>query len=185
MLAGAAMGATALLVWLVLPRHAEPDAFVAPRNATLSLELGSHAHAALVGPARLDVLDTIGDATAVALRSGTLLAEFEGGPGRSLRIVTPSATIEIVGTLFAIEGRDPATCVWVAHGKVRMTTFARVIEIGGGQAACSDDVAPHAVTQEVRTALARHAAVIAASDPPAITQPVPAAPPVAITSPPS
>ena len=44
-----------------------------------------------------------------ALRRGRLLGEFEGGHGRSLRIEAPGATIEIVGTLFAVDVHDAAT----------------------------------------------------------------------------
>ncbi|HET9986930.1 MAG TPA: FecR family protein, partial [Kofleriaceae bacterium] len=158
---GAGALALAAVVMLIAMRgRGAADGFVAPPDATLSLRLG-HASAALVGPARLDVVETGEQATTVALRSGRLLAEFEGGHGRTLRIQAPGATIEIVGTLFAVDVRGAVTCVAVAHGRVRMTTFARVIEIGAGRSACSDTPIDHAIAEDMRDALAHHAAAVA------------------------
>jgi hypothetical protein len=135
--------------------------FVAPRDTMLSLRLG-HAHASLVGPARLDVVDATPGATTVRLRGGTLLAELEAGRGRTLRITAPGATIEVVGTLFAVDVRGATTCVSVAHGSVRMTTAnpTRTQMIRDGQRACSDGRAPGAIDAATRDVLARHAAVI-------------------------
>lgn len=169
---GAGALALAAVVMLIAMRgHGATDGFVAPADATLSLRLG-HARAALVGPARLDVVETTAQTTTVALRSGRLLAEFEGGRGRSLRIEAPGATIEIVGTLFAVDVRGAVTCVAVAHGLVRMTTFARVIQIAAGRSACSDTPIDSEIAEDVRDALVHHAAALAITDttrPPAPT----------------
>ena len=178
---GAGALAIAAVVMLIAMRgHGAVDGFVAPPDATLSLRLG-HARAALVGPARLDVVETTAQTTTVALRSGRLLAEFEGGQGRWLRIEAPGATIEIVGTLFAIDVHTTGTCVSVAHGLVRMTTFTRVLAIDGGHTACSDAPAEHAIAQEVRDALAHHAATLSIAEaaplvPPAVPASAAAAP---------
>ena len=42
--------------------------------------------------------------------------------------------VEVVGTLFAVEVRGDATCVVVAHGRVRATSGARTVATGGGRA---------------------------------------------------
>ncbi|MGE5185711.1 MAG: hypothetical protein ACM31C_26800, partial [Acidobacteriota bacterium] len=83
--AAAGVAALAIVVLARGDQH-EPAALVAPADTTLSARLGPHARAALVGPARLEVVGTAGDATTVRLRAGMLMAEFEGGPGRSLRV---------------------------------------------------------------------------------------------------
>lgn len=118
------------------PELASAPAFVAPRDTTLSLTLG-HARAALVGPARLEVVDAAPQATTLELREGTLLAEFEGGTGRQLHIRARGVTIEIVGTLFGVELLDASTCVSVAHGTVRMTANGETRRISDGQRACA------------------------------------------------
>ena len=142
--------------------HGEPGGvFVAPSETTLSLRLG-HARASLIGPARLDVLDATPTATSVRLLDGTLLADFDGGQGRSLRITAPGATIEIKGTLFAVAIRAGTTCVSVEHGTVQMTTATRTFLITGGQRGCSDGRAPAALDPAMREVLTRHAATITA-----------------------
>lgn len=160
-------------------RGGEAGVFVAPRETTLSLRLGP-AHASLVGPARLDVVDATPSATSVRLLDGTLLAEFEGGHGRHLRISAPGATIEIVGTLFAVTAHAGTTCVSVAHGTVRMTTATRTLTITGGQRGCSDNRPPDALEPAMREALTRHAATITADVGPAMgTQAIEVGQPVA------
>ena len=162
---GAGALAIAGIVMLVVARgHGPIDGFVAPPDATLTMTLG-HAKAALVGPAKLDVLESGDRVTRLALRHGRLVAEFAGGQGRSLRIDAPGATIEIVGTLFAVDVHASGTCVSVAHGRVRMTTFTQVIFVEGGHEACTDAPAPHAIATEVRDALAHHEAALALAKP--------------------
>ena len=167
---GAGALAIAAVVMLLVSGHAPRDGFVAPADATLSLQLG-HAKAALVGPARLDVIESTENKTTVALHSGQLLAEFEGGHGRSLRIEAPGATIEIVGTLFSVEARASSTCISVAHGRVKMTTFTRVLFVDGGNTACSDAASTHAIATDVERALAHHAATLALAEPAAARDP--------------
>ena len=160
-LAAAVAASVALVLVALRGDGAASRTFVAPSETTLSLRLG-HARASLVGPATLEVVDATPDATSVQLRDGTLLAELEGGHGRTLRISAPGATIEIVGTLFAVAVHGRSTCVSVAHGAVRMTTARGTVAITGGQRACSDGRAPHALDPATRDALAHHAATITA-----------------------
>jgi TolA-binding protein len=177
----AALAAGVVIAVAVTRGDRDPGAgvFVAPRETTLSLRLG-HARASLVGPARLDVLDATPAATSVRLLDGTLLAEFEGGQGRSLRIMAPGATIEIVGTLFAVAVHAGTTCVSVAHGTVRMTTATRTLTIAGGQRGCSDGRAQDALDPAMREVLTRHAATITADlGPVPLPRPIEADQPVA------
>jgi len=176
---GVALGALAAAATLILvvrairsrgDDHAH-DLTAAPET-TVTSRLGPHARAALVGPARLELVGPPGDATSARLHAGTLLAEFEGGPGRSLRIEAGDLVIEIVGTLFAIEVHEPAACVAVAHGTVRVTSHGAVQLVTDRQELCSGDVAPHAIPAAIADQLERHAGSIAVATAP----PRPAAP---------
>ena len=153
---GFALAAAAAAIIVVVHGHTTPASYVAPRDTTLSLHVDDHTRAVLVGPAQLDPIEQSATTTVVRLRSGTLLAEFEGGHGRSLRILAPGAVVEIVGTLFAVEARHDATCVSVSHGTVRMTSAGRVQTITTGERACSDELAMQPIEAAVRDALARH-----------------------------
>lgn len=169
---GAGAAAVAAIAWLV---HAPAAAtsFVAPADTTLSLHVDDHTRAVLVGPAELEPVEHSATDTVVRLRRGTLLAEFEGGHGRSLHILAPGAVVEIVGTLFAVEVRGDATCVSVSHGTVKLTTAARVQLVTTGQRACSDELAAAPIAPATRDALAHHeATAIAAAAPAPIVTPI-------------
>lgn len=125
-------------------------------DSTLSTRIGPHARAALVGPARLELLGPPGDATSVRLDRGTLLAEFTGGTGRSLRIEAADLVVEIVGTLFAVEATDGRACVAVAHGTVRVTRGTTVSMVTDRQQLCSGDAEAHGMPDDVGEQLARH-----------------------------
>ena len=173
----AAAAAAAILV--LVHRDATPASFVAPRDTTLSLHVDDHTRAVLVGPAQLDPIEHSATTTVVRLRSGTLLAEFEGGQGRSLRILTPGAVVEIVGTLFAVEAMHDHTCVSVSHGTVKMTSSGRVQTIATGERACTDQIAMEPIAPAMREALAQHETPTAAVAHPIIT-PLPPEPPPAV-----
>ncbi|MCE9578247.1 MAG: FecR family protein [Deltaproteobacteria bacterium] len=159
-LGGGALAAAAAIA-IVLVQRGGDEVLEAPAGAVLTTAIGPHARASLVGPARVEVVGTAADATTVRLRAGAMYAEFEGGAGRSLRIEAPGATVEVVGTLFAIEIRDAGTCVSVAHGRVRVTTATGVIAVGGGESMCTDgDHRVAAIAPATRAALARQAVVL-------------------------
>ena len=123
----AAVAAVAVLALVRMGGDATVDTariLAVPADTTVTANLGPFTRAALVGPAELEIVGTSGEATTVRLRRGTLLAEFTGGLGRSLRVEAPGATVEIVGTLFAVEAREGGSCTSVAHGRVRVTTAA-------------------------------------------------------------
>lgn len=171
--AAIAAAAAAMIAMFARParddrREAARQTWSVPPHATLTTALGPHAHAALTGGSRLEIVGTPGDATAVRLDRGTLLADFEGGPGRSLRVEAGGAVIEIVGTLFAIEAGPARACVSVAHGEVRVTTARAVGVVRGGETACTDDLRPRPVSSDTLDALRRHESAIAAGAPVAL-----------------
>ena len=137
LLATVACAAAAVAGWVVLRRAPDPTVLVAPADSTLTAHVGPHTRAELIGPARLELEGTPGDATRVRLREGTLVAEFTGGPGRSLHIEAPGAAIDIVGTLFAVEVAHDQTCVSVSHGKVAVTAGNTKLAVGTGESWCS------------------------------------------------
>ena len=165
----AMVAVAATVVGVILVRGHRDDStanvLTAPADATLSARLGPHTRATLVGPARLEVVGIPGAATTVKLRSGTLLAEFSGGTGRSLRVEAPGVTVDVVGTLFAVEARAIGTCVSVAHGKVQVTTSTGVIAVAGGESWCLTAPQVQPILPAVRDALERHEAVLTASEP--------------------
>jgi ferric-dicitrate binding protein FerR (iron transport regulator) len=182
--AGAVAAAAGLFVALA-PRRDEPHTLAVPVDTVVSSRLGPHTSASIVGPAQLEIIGAAGEATAVRLRSGTLLAEFAGGDGRSLRIEAPGATIEVVGTLFAVAVRDGGTCTSVVHGRVRITTRSAVLHVAGGQRYCSGDSlqAVQPIADDVRDALARHRARGEPAEPAAQAAPATLAPPAIAAAP--
>lgn len=172
--------ACAAVLVIVLARHAEPPrALEAPAGAMLSAPIGPHVHAALVGPARLELGE---DAATVRLAAGTLYAEFESGPGRALRVVAPGAVVDVVGTLFAVEAiGDHASCVSVVHGRVRVTTPSRIAYVGAGQRWCTN-AAVRQIEPRTRERLIRHEQVLAL-DAPVSPPPPPPAPPTPAPTP--
>jgi hypothetical protein len=186
-----AAAATLILVVRAIRARGDDHDLTAAPETTLTSRLGPHARASLVGPARLELVGPPGDATAARLHAGTLLAEFEGGPGRSLRIEAGDLVVEIVGTLFAIEVHESAACVAVAHGTVRVTRHGAVQLVTDRQELCSGDPAPHAIPPAVADQLERHArSIVVAMAPPTPAAPerpapLPVAPPPTQATPPT
>lgn len=161
----AAAAAVAIAI-SILARHGdEPRVLEAPADTTLNALLGPHTQAALVGPARLEVIGT-GEMTTVELTGGTLYAEFRGGTGRALRVLAPEATVDVVGTLFAVEISTSGTCVSVAHGRVNMTAVGHdAWMIGDGERRCTGDDATRTIEPRIRDALIQHETVLAVRAP--------------------
>nr|HEX4319018.1 FecR domain-containing protein [Kofleriaceae bacterium] len=126
-------------------------AMVAPPGGVMATTLGPYARATVVGPAQLAIAADAGSATTVHMTAGAVFAEFDGGRGRSLRIETPHAVVTIVGTRFSVEATATATCVAVAHGRVRVDTPTGTTLIDGGSRWCSDHAtAPLAPSERAR-----------------------------------
>jgi hypothetical protein len=160
-LAAAALAAAIAIIVLRPSRSPRPATVAA--DTTLSLPLGPHTRAAVVGPARFELVGPAAAATTVRVDAGVLLADFSGGPGRSLRIVAPELTVDVVGTLFAVDVRVDETCVSVEHGTVRVTPRDRAaFALTGGRAYCTQS-GSQPLAPGMRDALVRHERVIAAS----------------------
>ncbi|HEX4454731.1 MAG TPA: FecR domain-containing protein [Kofleriaceae bacterium] len=170
------IGAVAVAAVIAVLPGQTPTSFIAPADTRLSLHLDGATRAVLVGPAELEPVAHSATTTVVRIRRGTLLGEFEGGHGRMLQILAPGATIEIVGTLFAVEARADATCVSVSHGTVKLTTAARVQLVTTGQRACSDQIGRSPIAPAMRDELAHHEsaaiATAAPATPPAMPRPI-------------
>ncbi|MEJ7597603.1 MAG: FecR domain-containing protein [Kofleriaceae bacterium] len=157
------LAVAAAIVLVVATRPAKPRTLSVASGATLISPIGPHTHAALIGPAMVELVGTPGAATTVRLRRGTLLAEFDGGPDRSLRVLAPGLEVEVVGTLFAIEVRGAHACVSVAHGKVRVTTASGTHLVTDRQTACSDRRGgAQPIAPAIEDALAKHQRTVTA-----------------------
>jgi TolA-binding protein len=105
-----------------------------PAHASMRARLGPHADFVLVGPLELAIPGGASDRRAtVELRRGTLIGDFDGSSGGSLRIVTADATVDIVGTRFLVETSSERTRVAVEHGRVRVESGGRVRLVGALQ----------------------------------------------------
>ena len=93
-----------------------------PAGWLVRTSLGDAVAITLTGPARA-WSERAADSgqTVVHLDRGRLLASLEGGTGRRLRIVSPGAITDVVGTLFSVEVVGGASRVAVAHGRVRVS----------------------------------------------------------------
>ncbi|MBL0220298.1 MAG: hypothetical protein IPQ07_41315 [Myxococcales bacterium] len=94
-------------------------------DAMLTSRLGPHARAALVGPARLELLGPPGDARPRACMRARCSPSSKAEPGARW-IEAADLVVEIVGTLFAIEVHGDEACVAVSHGTVRVTARTAV-----------------------------------------------------------
>jgi hypothetical protein len=176
--AAATAVAAAGLFLALAPRDDDRHTLAVPVDTVVTSRLGPHTRASIVGPAQLDILGTSGGATAIRLRSGTLLVEFDGGSGRSLRVDAPGAAVEVVGTLFAVAVRDGATCTSVAHGEVRITTRNAVVHVTEGQRYCNSG-AIRPISDDMRDALTQHGSRVARSPASTVSTDSNASPPIA------
>ena len=115
-----------------------------PAHASMRARLGPAADFVLLGPLRLAVRGGDDRRAAVELQQGTLVGDFDGTKGRGLRIVTADATVEIVGTRFAVEASAQRTRVAVQHGRVRVESRGQVRLVGAQEEWSTDraDVEP-------------------------------------------
>jgi TolA-binding protein len=92
--------------------------FDVPGGAKVRARLTDRVRVTLVGPARLEVLGANDDVIELGLPYGTLLGDYDHRTGGTLRIRSPRMTVEIVGTVFAIEARARGSRLSVSHGIV-------------------------------------------------------------------
>lgn len=120
------------------------DRLELPPRASMRARLGPAADLTLVGPLELTVRDSDKQRVELELGRGTLLGTFDGSHGRSLRISTPDATVDIVGTRFIVDSGATRTRVAVDHGLVRVESKGRARMVGAGQSwsTAEDALAP-------------------------------------------
>jgi len=63
------------------------------------------------------------------LYKGILVGEYDGRKGGTLRIRSPRATTEIVGTLFSVEADDGQSRISVARGRVNVQTAGKTVMV--------------------------------------------------------
>lgn len=168
--AATALCATAagVALWLTTADRARPRGPVqvldVPAGASVHAQLGPAAAVTLYGAARLVVADGRGDVD-VALDRGALAGDYDHARGGRLRIRTPHATVEIVGTVFAVEV-GTATCVSVAHGLVEVRARVRR-RLAAGASWCTDAPALRPIPPVIEARMAEHAgrAIVAAAEP--------------------
>lgn len=126
---------------------AAKQVFEVPVAATARAQLGAAA-VTLHGPARMQVerADQVVD---VVLERGSMSGEYDGTRGGRMRVRTPHAVVEVVGTLFDVEVETTATCVAVAHGAVRVRADRADRMVSGGESWCTDAKEARAVAPVV------------------------------------
>ena len=124
---------------------------------------------------------------------GTLVGDYDGTRGGTLRVRSGDVTVDVVGTLFAVETSAAGTQVSVAHGKVRVERRGEVLTLTNGQSWSTNRAKREPVPPQVAQLFERgpHRPIGAASSPrpapsiapaPAVLPPRPPAP---VTPPPA
>jgi TolA-binding protein len=155
------------------------DRLELPARSSVRARLGEIAELVLGGPLALVVRDAAHARVELELSRGTLVGDFDGTRGRSLRIATADATIDIVGTRFLVEASPARTRVSVDHGRVRVESRGRVQTLAAGRSWATDSPAPEPSDARVAEIFARAArGDLAAPDagPAPVTAPPPAKP---------
>jgi hypothetical protein len=110
-----------------------------PAHASMRARLGRTADLTLLGPLELTVHDRDKQRVKLELGRGIIVADFDGSGGRSLRISTPDATVDIVGTRFLVAASAKRTRVAVEHGLVRVESRGRLRMVGSGLSWSTDE----------------------------------------------
>jgi ferric-dicitrate binding protein FerR (iron transport regulator) len=148
-----------------------PEALVQPTSRLdvpvgwlVRASMGDAIAITLTGPARA-WSESADGRTVVHLDQGRLLASLESGAGRRLRIMSPGAVTDVVGTLFSVEVVGGASRVAVAHGRVQVSAAAQgssggqprgAREIAAGQGWLTALPEPDALEPALAEALADH-----------------------------
>src|SRR4051794_34348759 len=110
-----------------------------PPYAAMRARLGRAADLTLLGPLDITLRDSDKQRVELELGRGTLLAGFDGSGGRRLRISTPNATVDIVGTRFIVDASATRTRIAVDHGLVRVESLGRLRTVGSGLSWSTDE----------------------------------------------
>lgn len=129
-----------------------------PAGARVRARLGDRARATLVGPADFEVVSSTAGLIEVRLSSGRLLCDYDARKGGTLRVRTAASTVEVVGTLFAVEAGAAGTSVSVAHGRVRVARAGteQPIVVGTAQTLPAGEAVPGPISPAMQVELAAH-----------------------------
>jgi hypothetical protein len=119
------------------------DRLEVPAGTRVRAQLGSRSRATLIGPARLQVLASDDRTLEVELRGGTLVADYDHRAGGQLRIHSPGAVTEVIGTLFSVTAGAGHSRIVVARGRVSVeeaTGPARTLTAGEALTTGTPDV---------------------------------------------
>jgi hypothetical protein len=125
------------------------DRLSVPANATMRAHLAGRADLTLVGPLDLAVTSASSELVVLALGRGVLVGDYDGARGGTLRVRSGDVTVEVVGTLFAVEARAEGTRVSVAHGKVRVERAGEIFTLTGGQSWSTGSPRPEPLPRQV------------------------------------
>jgi hypothetical protein len=89
-----------------------------PAGERIAARLADHTQIVLIGPASLAVIGANAELLELRLARGTLVGDHEHGSRRHLRVLSPDAVTDIVGTTFLVEAETRASRVAVAAGRV-------------------------------------------------------------------
>ena len=101
-----------------------------PAGVALRAGLATSAELVLYGPLDLAVETATKDSVELRLLRGILVGEYDGSKGGSLRIRSPRAVTEVVGTLFSVEAHDGQSRVSVSRGKVEVRSPGKKVTVG-------------------------------------------------------
>ena len=101
-----------------------------PAGVALRAGLAQQAELTLYGPLELMVEKVTGDRIELRLPKGILIGDYDHSRGRALRIRSPRAVTEVVGTLFSIEAHDGQSRISVSRGRVKVHGAGKTAVVG-------------------------------------------------------
>jgi hypothetical protein len=108
------------------------------RRELVEATLDGRASLALAGPGAVEVIANSGDTVELRLSSGALVVDYDRRRGGRLRIHSPGAVTEVVGTLFTVEVIGSQSRVSVQRGKVVIQSAGQSRLLRAGQSLASD-----------------------------------------------
>ncbi len=127
-----------------------------PAGVALRANLTGKATLTLYGPLDLAVVKASEAVVELQLTRGILVGEYDGEQGGTLRIKSPRATTEIIGTLFYIEATDGQSRVAVSRGKVKVSSAGDTVMVGARQIWSTVEVKEREMPASVSALLAKH-----------------------------
>ena len=152
-----------------------------PSSRWMHANLAGRARIALAGPASLQVVAVRGGEIELRLTRGSLVMDYDRRQGGRLRIHSPGAVTEVVGTLFSVEVTGTTSRVAVARGQVAVESGGGARLLARGESLTSDAPVPQPLPAPTRALLR---ALDAPSEPAPVSRVAPVAPAPPASSPP-